>query len=207
MPATSHSNVPTSPANQCSHQPGAVAGSRLQRAAGNPRQTRWHQGEQIIAYLFILLGIFLVFFLSQKAIVWDEPLFGSVILIAKKIWLKERNVLKTFTLQTCNQLPDMDVKHVIFIARAQLPLMDAVANVVLADDKRVREANAKRNRGVATGTKEYHIYFVPRASKLCEKHLQDRGVFGSFATVAALAWEIYPVDSDLLSMELPNVYK
>lgn len=60
---------------------------------------------------------------------------------------------------------------------------------------------------VAAGAKEYHLYFVPRVSQLCEKHLQDRGVFGSFATIGAFACEIYPVDSDLLSMELPNVYK
>lgn len=128
-------------------------------------------------------------------------------LIAKYTYLKERNVTRTFILQTVDALPDLDVKHIIFITRGQLPLMDAIANMVLADDKRAREAATKRNRGVATSGKEYHVYFVPRVSKLCEKHLQDRGVFGSFATVGALAREIYPVDSDLLSMELPNVYK
>lgn len=115
------------------------------------------------------------------------------------------------------KLPDMNVKHIIFITRPALAVMDAIAKLVHADDRRAKGSAASAGgRGAAagrgggpsvTGTKEYHLYFVPRVSQLCEKHLQDRGVFGSFATIGAFACEIYPVDSDLLSMELPNVYK
>lgn len=114
----------------------------------------------------------------------------------------------------------MNVKHIIFITRPALAVMDVIANLVHADDKRAKSVMATSRGGggggrggggaggvMAAGAKEYHLYFVPRVSQLCEKHLQDRGVFGSFATIGAFACEIYPVDSDLLSMELPNVYK
>lgn len=106
-----------------------------------------------------------------------------------------------------------DVKHIIFLTPPVLSSMDAIANVVHADDprsaKRTGTGKAGTGGGVvaAAGAKEYHLFFVPRVSQLCEKHLQDRGVYGSFATIGALGFEIYPVDSDLLSMELPNVYK
>lgn len=146
-----------------------------------------------------------------QAIVWDESLFGPVGLIAKYASLKERNVDKIFNLQLVEKLPDMDVKHIIFITRPSLAVMDAIANLVHAEEKRGKTQPASRGGragGVlASAAKEYHLYFVPRVSQLCEKHLQDRGVFGSFATIGAFACEIYPVDSDLLSMELPNVYK
>lgn len=148
---------------------------------------------------------------------WDESFYRLVGLIAKYSWLKERNVVKTFYLQLVETLPEMDVKHIIFITRPSLAVMDAIAKFVHADDERAkRRAGAVSRAGgrgpnggdvAAAGSKEYHLYFMPRVSQLCEKHLQDRGVFGSFATVGAFSCEIYPVDSDLLSMELPNVYK
>ena len=55
--------------------------------------------------------------------------------------------------------------------------------------------------------KEFHIFFVPRKSLLCEKKLQNRGVFGNFTLIEEFPCDLFPFDNDLVSMELSNAYR
>lgn len=55
--------------------------------------------------------------------------------------------------------------------------------------------------------KEFHIFFVPCKSLLCEKKLQNRGVYGSFSLIEEFPCDLFPFDSDLVSMELNQTYK
>lgn len=55
--------------------------------------------------------------------------------------------------------------------------------------------------------KEFHIFFVPRKSLLCQKKLQNRGVFGSFTLIEEFKCDLFPFDNDLLSMELSGSFK
>lgn len=55
--------------------------------------------------------------------------------------------------------------------------------------------------------KEFHLYFLPKISMLCEKHLKVKGVYGSFSNIGELKCDFFPVDNDLLSMELKDVYR
>lgn len=54
--------------------------------------------------------------------------------------------------------------------------------------------------------KKFHLFFVPRKSLLCEKKLQNRGVFGSFS-FNEFACDLFPFDADLVSMELSGAFK
>jgi hypothetical protein len=62
-----------------------------------------------------------------QAIVWDESLAGPVGLVAKYDLLRENEVLKMFPLRA-GHLPPSNVRHIIFITRPQLRLMDLVAD-------------------------------------------------------------------------------
>lgn len=53
---------------------------------------------------------------------------------------------------------------------------------------------------------EFHLFFVPRRSELCEKHLQNRGVLLNL-TIQEFKCDIYPFDSDVMSMELQNDFR
>lgn len=55
--------------------------------------------------------------------------------------------------------------------------------------------------------KEFHIFFVPRKSLLCEKKLQNRGVFGNFTLIEEFSCDLFPFDCDLVSMEINNAYR
>lgn len=95
-------------------------------------------------------------------------------------------------------LPDLDVKNVIFITRPELKLMDWIAENIHNEEK-------KRKGNVG---KIFHLYFLPKRSSLCETHLKMKGVYGSFTNnVEEFRCDIFPVDNDLLSMELKDTYR
>ena len=50
---------------------------------------------------------------------------------------------------------------------------------------------------------DFHILFVPNKSLLCEMHLKDRGVFGSFTFLDELCITWFPLDTDVVTMEKP----
>ncbi|KAK0073869.1 hypothetical protein PV325_009092 [Microctonus aethiopoides] len=129
---------------------------------------------------------------GPKAIVWDQSLAGPVGLIAKYSLLEKYGVVKMYPL-VGGQLPPTNVSNIIFIVRPRLDLIDLIADNVHGEQNRSR--------------KEFHIFFVPCKSLLCEKKLQNRGVFGSFSLIEEFPCDLFPFDSDLVSMELNQTYK
>lgn len=94
-------------------------------------------------------------------------------------------------------LPDVEVRNIIFITRPTLKHMDYIAENVHSIEKRYKSSNRK----------EMFLYFVPTKSILCENQLKNKGVYGSFTNVGEFKCDFFPVDNDLLSMELKDVYK
>ena len=66
----------------------------------------------------------------------------------------------------------------------------------------IKQEEHRGGSGVKT---DFHIVFVPRKSLLCEKRLVQAGVFGSLSC-SSLPMYLFPLDTDLLSMELPTSY-
>lgn len=54
--------------------------------------------------------------------------------------------------------------------------------------------------------RDFHIFFVPHRSLLCEKKLMNKGVFGN-CSVEEFSCELFPFDYDLLSMESEFAFK
>ncbi|GAB0094769.1 vacuolar protein sorting-associated protein 33A [Sergentomyia squamirostris] len=133
---------------------------------------------------------------GTKAIIWDETLAGPVGLIAKYTFLKEHNVTKMFPL-TGDPLPDIDVKSIIFITRPNLKNMGHIADNIHSEERK-RKTTLK---------KDFYLYFLPKKSLLCEKHLKNKGVFGSLSHVGEFRCDFFPVDNDLLSMEVKDAFR
>ncbi|XP_061722250.1 vacuolar protein sorting-associated protein 33A isoform X1 [Cydia pomonella] len=130
---------------------------------------------------------------GPKITIWDEWLAGPVGLVAQYSLLKEHEVADMFLLKP-GSLPTISVKHIVFIARAKLALMDLVADYI----------NSLRSK--QTHPVEFHLFFVPRRSELCEKHLANRGVLASL-TIQEFKCDIFPFDSDVMSLELQNDFR
>ena len=55
---------------------------------------------------------------------------------------------------------------------------------------------------------KFHIIFVPRKSHLCEKKLEELGVYGSFKdNLKDFFLDLIPLDHDVLSMEQPELFR
>lgn len=134
---------------------------------------------------------------GPKAIVWDQSLAGPFGLIAQYSMLKEHSTVKIYPLRL-ERLTFCDVKHLIFISRPKLHLMEMVTRNIRDDIKYCKENGLSEKR--------YHLFFVPNKSFLCENKLKHDGVYGSL-TIEEFNCILFPFDSDLLSMEIPEVLK
>ncbi|KAG7303577.1 hypothetical protein JYU34_012106 [Plutella xylostella] len=130
---------------------------------------------------------------GPKVTIWDDWLAGPVGLVAQYSLLKEHEVVDMFPLRP-GSLPTIAVKHIVFIARPKLALMDLVADYILS-------LRTKQGPGV-----DFHLFFVPRRSELCEKHLSNRGVLANL-TIQEFKCDVYPLDSDVMSLELQNDFR
>lgn len=61
--------------------------------------------------------------------IWDEWLAGPIGLVAQYSLLRDHEVADMFLLRPGN-LPNITVKHIVFISRPKLHLMDLVADYV-----------------------------------------------------------------------------
>lgn len=134
---------------------------------------------------------------GPKAIVWDNSLAGPVGLIAQYAVLKDHAVIKMFPLRS-DPLPETDVRHVIFISRPKLHLMDLIAKNVHTDSQLSKRTGSK---------KQYHLFFVPNKSLLCINRLEHNGMFGSLTHIEEFGCNLFPIDSDVISMEIPEVFR
>ncbi|XP_060534432.1 vacuolar protein sorting-associated protein 33A [Cylas formicarius] len=132
---------------------------------------------------------------GSKAIVWDNALAGPMGSIAQYSFLREYSVKKMFPLRA-TVLPESDVDCIIFISRPKLRLMDYIAYNVREDSK--TKSGSKR---------QYYLFFVPKKSLLCEERLKHNGVFGNVISIEEFKCQLFPFDSDVVSMEILDAFK
>ena len=90
-----------------------------------------------------------------------------------------------------DSLPPATSENIVFITRPLLVNMDVISDYIRREER-------SGGSGVRT---EYHVVFVPSKSLLCEKRLIQAGVLGS-VSCHSLPVYLFPLDTDLLSMEL-----
>lgn len=127
---------------------------------------------------------------GNKSIVLDDALLGPIGLIAAPSLFSDRGI-KLLKLDNDTRLPK-DVSNIIYIVRPLVSLMDEVSAQVMKNTEKGRT---------------FHIFFVPRRSCLCLKHLEHKGVYASFGLFEELSWNFYPVENDVISMECSNVFR
>ena len=127
---------------------------------------------------------------GSKCIVLDDALLGPVGLIASPSLFSDRGI-KLLKLGNDTRLPK-DCTNTIYIVRPMVSLMDEVASHVLKNKDKGRL---------------FHMFFVPRRSNLCIKHLEHKGVYGHFNLFEELPWNFYPIENDVISMEWPHAFR
>ncbi|KAG0350964.1 hypothetical protein BGZ54_003500, partial [Gamsiella multidivaricata] len=90
---------------------------------------------------------------------------------------------------------ETDCKNLIYICRPQVNYMKYIAEHI---HTHTRESQA--------GPYTYSLFFVPRRTALCEKVLEDEGVFGEI-TKGEYHLDLIPLEDDLLSLEWDSTFK
>lgn len=132
---------------------------------------------------------------GSKVLVWDEFLTGPVGLVAEYSVLKEHGVARMFSMCS-NGLPSLTVDSIVYITRPRVQNCDVIAQNIRTEER----------RGGSGLKLDYHVIFLPKKSLFCEKRLKESGVYGSL-TVYELPIYMYPLDTDIISMELPESFK
>ncbi|KAK7279613.1 hypothetical protein RJT34_24668 [Clitoria ternatea] len=127
---------------------------------------------------------------GKKCLVIDPKLGDSLSLIIQTSILKEHGVelrhLSSDPIQT-------DCSKVVYLVRSQLILMRFICSNIHND--------------VSKGLqREYHVYFVPRRTVVCEKVLEEEKLH-HMITIGEYPLYIVPMDEDVLSFELDLSYK
>ncbi|KAK4226952.1 Sec1-like protein [Podospora fimiseda] len=130
---------------------------------------------------------------GKKNLVIEEKLAGPVGVIVKASTLRDYGVDKIFYLH--NKNTDTSQRNIVFIARGE----SAHNAHAIADQ-------ITRLQREAQSPHEYHIFWVPRRTQLCDKVLEEAGVLGD-TNVAELPLYFFPLDKDVLSLELDDSFR
>ncbi|KFH47998.1 Vacuolar protein sorting-associated protein 33A-like protein [Hapsidospora chrysogenum ATCC 11550] len=130
---------------------------------------------------------------GKKNVVLDRSLVGPIGIVVKVSTLQEYGVDKFFILENNNI--DTSQRNVVFIARGECGRhAEAIADQI----KRVQ-------RESQTGH-DFHIFWVPRRTLVSDQLLEEAGVLGD-VSVAELPLSFFPLENDVLSLELNDSFK
>ncbi|KAG4397753.1 hypothetical protein GLYMA_10G208100v4 [Glycine max] len=154
----------------------------LDNAPVNLTSIREHSQKELLNILKNVRG--------KKCLVIDPKLGDSLSLIIQTSILKEHGVelrhLSGDPIQT-------DCSKVVYIVHAQPKLMRFICSNIHND--------------VSKGLqREYHVYFVPRRTVVCEKVLEEEKLH-NMVTIGEYPLYSVPMDEDVLSFELDLSYK
>ncbi|RUS89069.1 hypothetical protein EGW08_003180 [Elysia chlorotica] len=128
---------------------------------------------------------------DAKDVVLDPDLMKPLDRVAGITFLKEHGVSKIFKLEP-NQKSLPGCGKRVYIVRPRLVTMKYIADHI--------------NTEIAKGERRsYKIVMVPRKLHVCEMILESEGVMGHI-TIDEFPLELFPLDSDLLSLELPEFF-
>ena len=119
---------------------------------------------------------------GKKSLVIDQSVSGPLSLIADFSVLKEHGVEKIFHLGP--KPMDLGSQSIVFLTRPLPTNMKWIA------------AQMKSSNQV-----EYTLFLVPRRTLICDRILEEEGVYGSLVHIGEYHLDIVPLEDDLLSLE------
>ncbi|KAJ3151368.1 hypothetical protein HDU89_002207 [Geranomyces variabilis] len=125
---------------------------------------------------------------GRKGVVLDPGLSGPLSLIAEFSLLKEHGVEKIYHLS--EEQISTECTSLIYICRPKVLYMKWIAAHI--------QANAAK--------RSYSLFFVPRRTLICERVLEEEGVYGEL-TIGEYHLDLLPLEDDLLSLELDNSFR
>ncbi|KAF8727512.1 Sec1 family, partial [Rhizoctonia solani] len=128
---------------------------------------------------------------GAKTLVLDPTLAGPLGLVAEVSIMKQHGVDKMFWLE--HGPLNSNNTNIVYLCRPQAKWMKIVAEQI----KQHTTESLQHN---------YTLMLVPRRTVLCDKILEEEGVFGE-VTISEFPLEFIPLEDDLISLEWDNTFK
>eukprot|EP00027_Filamoeba_sp_ATCC50430_P001749 CAMPEP_0168556906 /NCGR_PEP_ID=MMETSP0413-20121227/9136_1 /TAXON_ID=136452 /ORGANISM="Filamoeba nolandi, Strain NC-AS-23-1" /LENGTH=618 /DNA_ID=CAMNT_0008587891 /DNA_START=132 /DNA_END=1984 /DNA_ORIENTATION=+ len=128
---------------------------------------------------------------GKKGLVLDPKLSGPLGLIAEVSLLRENGVEKIYHLAPGKL--QTESRSVMYFVRPRVQSMKQIAEHI-------------QNHASTNQKKEYHVVFVPKRTIICERVLEEEGVYGDI-TFGDYPLDLIPFEDDLLSLELETSFK
>ncbi|KAI9353386.1 Sec1-like protein [Zopfochytrium polystomum] len=103
----------------------------------------------------------------------------------------EHGVEKIFHLSA--DRPETESKNLIYICRPKIAFVKFIAGHV-------------RQKNQFSSKTEYSIFFVPRRTLVCERVLEEEGVYGD-VSISEFHLDLVPLDDDVWSLELDDAFR
>ena len=136
------------------------------------------------------LGVTLDAVRGKKALVLDPALSGPLSLVARATFMKEHEVEKIYILG-----PRLDTActSIVYLVRPTIEAMQMLAAHILEHGE------------TSVARKDYTVVFAPRRTMICERVLEDRGVYGD-VEIRELHMDLVALDSDVLTLDLASSF-
>jgi hypothetical protein len=128
---------------------------------------------------------------GPKALVIDPTLSGPLGLIAEKQLLKDHGVEKTYHLK--NEPLETDQRRIMYLVREKMSNMKMIADHIKYHQQQRQKL-------------EYFVCMVPRKTLVCERVLEEEGVYGE-VQLGEFDLDFIPFEDDLLSLEIPDSFR
>lgn len=130
---------------------------------------------------------------GKKIMVIDPQFTGPLGLVAAANLLKEHGVEKIHHLLDADLVTES--KNIMYLVRPKVENMKMIARQVRT--LRQQHGGAK---------KEFTLVFVPRRTMICERVLEDEGVYENI-TISEYQLDLIPLEDDVLTLALGSAYK
>jgi hypothetical protein len=156
-----------------------MAQLNLSSAPINLNALREHGASELVDILDSVRG--------KKIMVIDPQFTGPLGLVAAANLLKEHGVEKIHHLLDADLVTES--KNIIYLVRPKVENMKMIARQVRASQK-----------------KEFSLFFVPRRTMICERVLEEEGVYENI-TIGEYQLDLIPLEDDVLTLALSSAYK
>ena len=131
---------------------------------------------------------------ARTALVIERSLQGPLGLIADPEYLKALGIDTMYYLTADDMPPSSAISHLLYLVHPTVASVRMLARQILSH----RASHASYT---------YSILFTPRTTRVAEKELEVQGVKGDIQSIQSFAYDLIPLEWDVLSMEDPNSFK
>ena len=131
---------------------------------------------------------------ARTALVIERSLQGPLGLIADPEYLKQLGIDTMYYLTMDDIPPPSSISHFLYLVHPSVASVRMLARQILS-------------HRAAHSAFTYSILFTPRTTRVAEKELEVQGVRGDVCSIQSFAYDLIPLEWDVLSMEHPLSFK